>query len=641
MLKVLNRLFQLGVSEEMTLLQSEKVRITNQIAFFTSLAALPFVFICYLSYRELTIIPVIALFCGALVITLNFYRRIDLSRIVAATSFPILCALFHAFLVQDDLTSITGLFVVQFGLSLIPFVVFDLREYVLIIPVVTLNFALLLLFDTYNEWFSLSYSDEFFRTGEGHILCVIVGVAIGLLNVFLMIHTLQKHTRKTEIEKEELQDKYDSMQSVRLELETTLNEVSIAREAEEIRNWQNTGAAQFANMLREVGDSEIDLNDVLTFIVKYFDAAMGAIYLVSNDKGDVLIKMEACYAWERKKHITAAFEPGEGLVGQSYMEGDYIHLSEIPEDYIKIRSGGIEIPPRSLLIVPMELNNQIEGFIEISSVKVFEEHHINLLQQLCETLAVSLSTERTNSQTRRLLLESQTASEALRSQEEELRQNMEELAATQEEMDRRNAERERLFQESKAKTRSIELFQKIASAISNIESVQVAAETCLRMACEDSDWSMGNLVLSDPDNPKQWKATGTWYCPDKKELIAFREASMQCVYDNENDLAVQVVSRNKAVWLREVEKNLARQRKLEGNSRLKSAAGFPIFAHGKVIAVMELFSTVKISPDAAFQEMMGQIGYIIGRIYMADQQLRESEATINDLTEQLSASKKG
>ncbi len=96
------------------------------------------------------------------------------------------------------------------------------------------------------------------------------------------------------------------------------------------------------------------------------------------------------------------------------------------------------------MIVPMKVNEQVEGMLELASFKPFEPHEIAFVEDLAESFASTLVTVKNSDKMKRLLEESQMKSEQMQAQEEEMRQNMEELTATQEEMKRKQRELEKL-----------------------------------------------------------------------------------------------------------------------------------------------------------------------------------------------------
>jgi PAS domain S-box-containing protein len=113
-----------------------------------------------------------------------------------------------------------------------------------------------------------------------------------------------------------------------------------------------------------------------------------------------------------------------------------VYLKEVPENFVRITSGLGEALPRNILIVPLKLEEQVFGLIEIASFKMIEDFEIEFVEKLGESIASTISTVRNSERTNKLLQETQLQAEQMRAQEEEVRQNMEELSATQEEMQR-------------------------------------------------------------------------------------------------------------------------------------------------------------------------------------------------------------
>lgn len=218
-----------------------------------------------------------------------------------------------------------------------------------------------------------------------------------------------------------------------------------AAKEEAIRHWQTEGSAKFGELLRKFNKNMDELSDeFLKNLVKYLNLNQGAVFiLVDSEEHQKELEMIACYAYDRKKYLHKRIRLGEGLAGQCVLEKKEIYLKEIPENYINIRSGLGDASPRNILVMPLMVNEEILGVIEIASFNLLKEHEINFVEKVCTMLAANISTVTSNERTKHLLENSQKMTEQLRAQEEELRQNQEEMQATQEEMNRRQAEIER------------------------------------------------------------------------------------------------------------------------------------------------------------------------------------------------------
>jgi PAS domain S-box-containing protein len=206
------------------------------------------------------------------------------------------------------------------------------------------------------------------------------------------------------------------------------------RISEDQRNYVSEGLARISEILRNnLHDPDQLSFNVIRELTKKVNAIQGGFYMLDDtDKANRFFNLIAFFAYDRRKFADQQIKWGDGLIGTCAMEQKVIHLKSIPDGYISVTSGLGESNPDSLLIVPMQYENEIYGVLEFASFQKFEPNHINLISQAAESVASTLSAVRTNLTTARLLEESKAQTQAMTSHEEEMRQNMEELQATQE-----------------------------------------------------------------------------------------------------------------------------------------------------------------------------------------------------------------
>ncbi|HPW66260.1 MAG TPA: PAS domain S-box protein [Salinivirgaceae bacterium] len=223
------------------------------------------------------------------------------------------------------------------------------------------------------------------------------------------------------------------------------------RKNEDLQTWINSGVAQMNELLRQQDlDFQQHTYSALKFIVDYIKANQGVLFIAQeienpeNEEENVEFVAFAALAWGRKRSITKAYKIGESLVGRCAFERESIYLTQVPQNYVNITSGLGKANPNYIILIPLEMNDDILGVVEIASFNPIVEHEIEFIEKACYGLASTIAARQVSERTNRLLEQTKIQTEELTQKEEEMRQNMEELIATQEEFAKRDAEIESL-----------------------------------------------------------------------------------------------------------------------------------------------------------------------------------------------------
>lgn len=207
------------------------------------------------------------------------------------------------------------------------------------------------------------------------------------------------------------------------------------------RNWANEGLAAFSEIVRtNQHQMETLCEQSIQYLVRYLNAQQAGLFVISGGDVDPHLRLASCYAFSRKKYLDKRVNIGEGLVGQTYLEGDTIRLKQVPQGYTHITSGLGESTPRYLAIVPFKTDGSIPAVVEISSFHDLEDYQLQFLERAGEHLASAIVSSQNTVKMKKLLESAAENEEQMRQREEELRQNMEELQATQEQLLRQQRE---------------------------------------------------------------------------------------------------------------------------------------------------------------------------------------------------------
>jgi len=215
-----------------------------------------------------------------------------------------------------------------------------------------------------------------------------------------------------------------------------------------IRKWTNEGLAEFNEILRQsAGNMDALTTSIVRNITKFLKANQAGLFLINDTKKeDIHLEVVATYAYDQERKKQKKIYIGEGLVGMCAVEKATVYLEDIPQGYLSITSGLGGSSPQCLLIVPLKLENEIFGALEIASFNKLKKYEIEFVEKVTESISSTLSLAKINTRTTILLEKSQRQAEEMAAQEEEMRQNFEELQATQEESARREAEMSSIIQ---------------------------------------------------------------------------------------------------------------------------------------------------------------------------------------------------
>jgi hypothetical protein len=114
------------------------------------------------------------------------------------------------------------------------------------------------------------------------------------------------------------------------------------------------------------------------------------------------------------------FKLGQGLVGQCALSQEVVQVNDFDLVFSKIQSGLGESKKGSVLLVPLMVNEETLGVIEVTSFKVLKDYQVDFVKKVGENIASSMLAAKSAENTERLLKQSKLVVQNLKSKQKEL-----------------------------------------------------------------------------------------------------------------------------------------------------------------------------------------------------------------------------
>lgn len=268
--------------------------------------------------------------------------------------------------------------------------------------------------------------------------------------LILLVYSVVKFVKKREAaakhEKQVLQNKVDEGQKM---IDAKLKEIEEQQEEIRIRDinekeikFLNRGLAHFGQIIaKNRSNLEKLAQEVISELVNYVDAELGAIFIVEQDADNkVILKPFGQYCMNYNIEVHEGIYEGEGYVGTCYSSGQALIIDNLPEGYLNLESGLGEINIQNDIFEPITEDEAVLGVIEIASIDKLDEYKMEFVKKIAQTVASVFALEKANYKTKKLLEENERKTEDIMAHEEELNIHIEELQASQEASARREEE---------------------------------------------------------------------------------------------------------------------------------------------------------------------------------------------------------
>ncbi|UBI35634.1 MULTISPECIES: HAMP domain-containing protein [Streptomyces] len=211
--------------------------------------------------------------------------------------------------------------------------------------------------------------------------------------------------------------------------------------ANQEQDWLKSNLARTSGMMQGHRDLTLVARLIMEELAPLVGAQYGGFYLAEETEAGPSLRMIGSYGRPEGGEGADAprFSFGQSLVGQAASGRRTIAVDDLPAGSVTVPSGFGFIEPSHLVVLPIVVEDQVLGVIELASVHRFTPVQRDFLEQLRETIGVNVNTIIANARTDELLDESQRLTAELQARSEELQVGQEELRRSNAELEEKAA----------------------------------------------------------------------------------------------------------------------------------------------------------------------------------------------------------
>ena len=247
---------------------------------------------------------------------------------------------------------------------------------------------------------------------------------------------------------------FRNRQKAEQKVQENLAEVNQLNEEANNRNWLLSGVSNVNDGLQGKDDLDGLAEGIVNSVVSYIDAPAGALYVYNDDHRRLEMKASASLP----AGVKTIYNIGEGLIGQAANFNEAVVTKNIPAEYWTLQSAAGNALPGEVICLPLRLNKELKGVLEIARFGRFTPADVDLLNTIGDNIAMAISSTDAREKVMALLEQVQEQKIHLQNQQEELRQTNEELTRQAETL--QASEEELRVQEEELRQMNVELEEK-------------------------------------------------------------------------------------------------------------------------------------------------------------------------------------
>ena len=192
------------------------------------------------------------------------------------------------------------------------------------------------------------------------------------------------------------------------------------------QDWLKTNVARLTQQLQGQRSVAAVASMLMSELAPLIQMQQGLFYMM-DDVHLEQPRLRLCAAYAAALGVRQEWRLGEGLIGQCALDRKPLLVTDVPPNYLTVRTGVGAATPSFLLLQPMLFEGEVKGVLELASFSMFSAIQRSFLTQLAASTGIVLHTIQASTRTENLLRQAQSLAQELQSQQEALSQSNAEL----------------------------------------------------------------------------------------------------------------------------------------------------------------------------------------------------------------------
>ncbi|MGL1891075.1 MAG: response regulator [Spirochaetaceae bacterium] len=217
--------------------------------------------------------------------------------------------------------------------------------------------------------------------------------------------------------------------------------------------WLRQGREDLDNIVRGEHDVKELGTLFISFMAKYLDAQVGALYILEDDG---FLHLSSSYAFTDREGVFDKFALGEGIVGQCALEKHELVFTDVPQDSPEFNYALASIIPTCYITTPLIFEDELIGVFLIGITVPVTTLKKKFITNIKNNISILINSARSTTIIQNLLEDTQHKQEELRASNEELENQTEALKDSEKDMQAQQEELRVTNEELEERTDALE-----------------------------------------------------------------------------------------------------------------------------------------------------------------------------------------